>query len=423
MLPITNTVFKHNPLGKDVKIKIIEKEYSLDITKKMYDEFLIAGMKQEDFRPTKNPWKNQYIQTIGILSKIFTPLEQSRKMLQKQYIKDFRISNAWQKLYEILNVVPEIKNFIINSNKLYSAHIAEFPGSFIPSTRTFIEKNNPKLLENWDWIGTTLDPFNDADNNTALSDYYHLYRNNKDHWRFVDCTKQEDIEKLVSEFSEKTMSTNAEHEPFFDIVTGDIGIDVSRDWKNKEHELHLFDVGQLITAMAILRDGGYTILKLFNTHFEAGICMLRLACGLFEQVRIIKPYTSRLINEECYWVCSGFKRNEYLRYKEAIYEMLLHERNAFFANYRYICKPFFEKQVVEDNKEFLNILYYHNLGRSIRYYAYSKIIIGIYNKHLRDIEEDSTKTEIEIYQNIPETVKETGEFIINDWLKLCKIIN
>lgn len=420
MLPITNTVFKHNPL-KNAKVKILDgkDEYKLDISKKMFDEFLIAGMKQEDYRPTKNPERNIYIQSIGMISKIFTPLEHSRKMLQ-QILRDYRISNAWQKLYEILTIVPEITNLIKNSNKLYSAHIAEFPGSFIPSTRYFIEKNNPKLLDNWDWIGTTLDPFNDSDNNTALSDYYHLYRDNKDHWRFVDCTKEEDIEKLVDEFSKNTMSVNGDHEPFFDLVTGDIGIDVERSWKFKEHELHLFDVGQLITAMAILREGGYTILKLFNTHFEAGICMLRLACGLFETVRIMKPYTSRLINEECYWVCSGFKRSEYLKYKKSIYEMLLHERNSFFNDFRYICKPFLEKSVVEDNKEFLDTLYYHNLGRTIRYYTYSKIIIGVYNKHLKNNEDDQTKFEIEMQQRIPKEIKYSGEFIINDWLRLCK---
>ena len=76
------------------------------------------------------------------------------------------ITNAWLKIYEILNILNNRCN-----EKIKVFHICEAPGAFISACDYFFKCKKIK----YDWYAQSLVP----NNNDALDDHYGLIANNK----------------------------------------------------------------------------------------------------------------------------------------------------------------------------------------------------------------------------------------------------
>jgi 23S rRNA U2552 (ribose-2'-O)-methylase RlmE/FtsJ len=95
-----------------------------------------------------------------------------------------------------------------------------------------------------------------------------------------------------------------------DIVTADGGFDFSVDFNHQETMATQLILCEVFYALAIQKQGGSFILKIFDVFHKATVDILYILSYYYQQVSIIKPYTSRIANSEKYVVCQGFKIND-----------------------------------------------------------------------------------------------------------------
>jgi len=92
-----------------------------------------------------------------------------------------------------------------------------------------------------------------------------------------------------------------------DIVTADGGFDFSVDFNHQESMATQLVLCEVFYALAIQKPGGSFILKIFDVFHKATVDILYILSYYYNNVSIMKPYTSRIANSEKYVVCQGFK--------------------------------------------------------------------------------------------------------------------
>ena len=204
--------------------------------------------------------------------------------------KNYEISNAFLKMYELLITYP-----LINNNKLKSFHFCEAPGMFIIALNHFI--NTKTNITDWEWYGNTLTI---EESKTALNDNYNLIKNNKNKWLNGDI--RINIDKFKKQLNE------------VDLITSDCGIFVEPHEYNKyEEKISDIEFAQFFNLLNLLKKGGSGILKTFiPLELASNVCIIYFLTTVFEKVYISKPITSRPNNSEIYIVCinySGVEQN------------------------------------------------------------------------------------------------------------------
>lgn len=91
------------------------------------------------------------------------------------------------------------------------------------------------------------------------------------------------------------------------IITGDGGFDFSVDFNNQENMATQLILCEVYYALAMQKQGGTFILKIFDVFHKPTVDVLYLLCYYYNSVSIMKPHTSRIANSEKYVVCQGFK--------------------------------------------------------------------------------------------------------------------
>ena len=92
-----------------------------------------------------------------------------------------------------------------------------------------------------------------------------------------------------------------------DIVTADGGFDFSVDFNNQENIATQLILSEVFYALALQKQGGTFVLKIFDIFHKPTIDILYLLSYYYTNVTIMKPYTSRVANSEKYVICQGFK--------------------------------------------------------------------------------------------------------------------
>jgi 23S rRNA U2552 (ribose-2'-O)-methylase RlmE/FtsJ len=92
-----------------------------------------------------------------------------------------------------------------------------------------------------------------------------------------------------------------------EIITADGGFDFSVDFNNQETMATQLILCEVFYALAMQKQGGTFILKIFDVFHKATVDILYLLCYYYNNVSITKPHTSRIANSEKYIVCQGFK--------------------------------------------------------------------------------------------------------------------
>ena len=92
-----------------------------------------------------------------------------------------------------------------------------------------------------------------------------------------------------------------------EIITADGGFDFSVDFNNQENMATQLILCEVFYALAMQKQGGTFILKIFDVFHKPTVDILYLLCYYYTNVSIMKPHTSRIANSEKYVVCQGFK--------------------------------------------------------------------------------------------------------------------
>jgi 23S rRNA U2552 (ribose-2'-O)-methylase RlmE/FtsJ len=108
-----------------------------------------------------------------------------------------------------------------------------------------------------------------------------------------------------------------------EIITADGGFDFSVDFNNQETMATQLILCEVFYALAMQKQGGTFILKIFDVFHKATVDILYLLCYYYNNVSITKPHTSRIANSEKYIVCQGFKISNSAKIVEQVSSLFL----------------------------------------------------------------------------------------------------
>ena len=201
------------------------------------------------------------------------------------------LSRSFYKMIEIFNIFNLVE---FNQKSIKTFHLAEGPGGFIEAF-IFLRKN-----PNDTHYGMTL-----------ISDDINIpsWKKSK---QFLQKNSNIIIETGIDKTGDLMNKENLiyclnKYNNSMDIITGDGGFDFSLDFnKQEEHSINLI-FAQICFALAMQKENGSFILKVFDIFTCASIDLLYLLSLCYEKVYVMKPNTSRLANSEKYIICKYFK--------------------------------------------------------------------------------------------------------------------
>lgn len=148
-----------------------------------------------------------------------------------------------------------------------------------------------------------------------------------------------------------------------DLMTADGGFDFSCDFNNQETMVSRLLAAEMGFALALQKQGGHFILKVFDTFTKPTIDILCVLCNLYKEVFVSKPCTSRHANSERYIVCkcfrlktsdallphlrAMFKQLEEFPQNETIASILPLEHDSYFLNKIEECNAIIGQQQME----------------------------------------------------------------------------
>ena len=297
-----------------------------------------------------------------------------------KYINDFefidfiadtnnKYNRAYYKISEIL-----LNNPIIEKTNIKYLALAEAPGNFVRYIRNFIHNNNSEW-NNFDIITLLTHEELISQQNFIQEFEQNIFKPNDDYTG--DLTKSQNIDLYLQNSKSKA-----------DLITADGGINKKDDIDYKLEELlHLpLFLGEVITAILNQEVNGIFIMKIFNIIDINTINIIYLLSTFYENVNVIKPYTSRPHNSEKYIISSGFKgisESNFDTIKKNLYSML--DNINLLASNTY---PTYSKDPVP----------YFNIFDNFKYdESFNKLFID-FNKHI------ITKTQYFYLQTISDII-------------------
>jgi hypothetical protein len=249
---------------------------------------LYLNQAKEAIEPIQNKWDKfkRYTNPYEFIHTFIPGINQS-------VAKFNPLSRSFFKMHELLKTfnLPEY----LPNDSIKSYHIAEGPGGFIEALVYARNNINDK------YYGITL--INKE--NTAVPGWTKSKTFLKEHSNVI-------IETGIDGTGDITNPDNLKdcfnkHKGTADIITADGGFDFSLTYNQQETISHKLVFAEIAFAFAAQKKGGCFILKMFDIFTEPSIDILYLLCSYYDNVSIIKPFTSRYANSERYIVCRGFR--------------------------------------------------------------------------------------------------------------------
>lgn len=373
--------------NKKYKIKALEiiKNDLNTIKSKLDDEF-----NNKDF--VKN-WQN------------CDPFKNEKQIISKIIDLPY-ITNAWLKCYEIIEYYDLIPKTYLEFNNLNQTNTsdneikendfihfdnASFPGSFILSVFHYINTKTD-YGNKYIWYGSSLIQPNEL-NSKPLEDKFNLYKNYPNNWLM---NEKNNGDVLIEE---NQLEIRSKIGGLVNLYTSDLGFDVSNDYNEQEKIHSTANIGQILSGILTLKNGGCFITKQYTTFEPITISIMYLASTFFNEFYICKPKTSREANSETYLVGKGFKYDNNIINNPYIKEIF-----RYIKNPNYI--PFFD--AINYPNDYLNIII-----------KSSKILADIQkNKILADINRSKQGKE-EINKYIFTIQNEIEEWYIKNYVIPC----
>lgn len=205
------------------------------------------------------------------------------------------LSRSYYKLIEIINTLA----ITFPNEPIKSFHLAEGPGGFIEALIYYRQVNLNKEKDIYNGI-TLIDEKNDNIPGWKKSrDFLELNKN-------VNIIKGADNTGNILNIKNFYYCYSS-YKNSMDFITADGGFDYSSNFNKQEILSINLILAQVIYAIALQKQGGTFILKVFDIFTQATIDILYILSSLYEKCYIIKPNTSRNANSEKYIVCKFFK--------------------------------------------------------------------------------------------------------------------
>jgi 23S rRNA U2552 (ribose-2'-O)-methylase RlmE/FtsJ len=203
------------------------------------------------------------------------------------------ISRAYFKMFEILHKYEKELN-IKREEPMRISGLAEAPGGFIQCMINY--RNNEK------------------DDITGIS-----LKDSKDNK--IDWTLKNDVKIIYGDESKGHDGNlyNPEIINYYcdyykdnkaDLVTSDGGFLLNKNQENFKGQYHMnLFISEIYIALKILKEKGSFVIKVYELCFKSMTDILVILNMVFKKVDLVKPKTSREMNNEKYIVCLGNKEN------------------------------------------------------------------------------------------------------------------
>ena len=235
------------------------------------------------------------------------------------------LSRAFLKLWEIIvlfDLIPEKENFV-------SSHLAEGPGSFIQATILFrdLQENLKKIKSSKNDKYYAISLHSDNKHLLIEKEFINYYGKEKPkRLHIFETVSKEEVKRGGGVLSNGDLTQLRTINMFAGGVGGGVGGGVATDIKGfsedsdlvtadggfkwekenlQEQEAYKLIFSQIVTALKLNKKGGNFVLKIFDTYTTITLKYLELLKGLYKEVYITKPFTSRISNSEKYIVCKN----------------------------------------------------------------------------------------------------------------------
>lgn len=233
--------------------------------------------------------------------KFKSPFRSLRGILANQYHIPAP-SNAWLKCYEIIGYYDLIPK---NARTFTYFDNASFPGSFVLATNHYVHtRTNIRVFK---WMASS---YVDQIENITLGDDYGLYQKYPEKYPITEKNNGDVSDPDNCKYIAEQVIDKIGH---LDLYTSDLGMSPGDVINNKldadfdridTHQMP--NIGQIYCALLMLKPGGHMFIKCYHLIQSLNISMVALLCNFFEDVRIMKPKTSRIKNNEIYVLGMNF---------------------------------------------------------------------------------------------------------------------
>lgn len=237
-----------------------------------------------------------------------------------------RFSFGFQHFIHATKKKMQILDQFKNKKKVYhvldafNRHIDEYENTISSELSKYIKIDeseiNPDFLKYWE-ILHMFDLINDDSNfvSAHLSDGYlaqvvlnfrdkYFKNTNKDKYYVLAAYKNE----LTSDISDKTkrIKINEKTNDKMNLVTANLGYTEYGSYIQEQTSFKLL-IAQINKAINIQKKDGNFVLKFYENFTNMSLKIIAILKSLYEQVILIKPFTSKLSKSERYCVCLKFK--------------------------------------------------------------------------------------------------------------------
>jgi len=133
------------------------------------------------------------------------------------------------------------------------------------------------------------------------NDKFGMYSSFEEKWLTVPCdlTNTKSILAIKNKILKKWTDG-------VDLYTSDGGMDVSANYNAQEDIVTKMVFGQILTGLLVLRKRGNMVTRQFTCFEKFSRHLIYLLKSTFDDVKLIKPQTSKSNNSEIYLVCKGY---------------------------------------------------------------------------------------------------------------------
>lgn len=205
--------------------------------------------------------------------------------------------------YKMIEIHATFFNAMHEPASMKSFHLAEGPGGFIEAMIHIRSKHSPPPMDEQPDVHygmTLLNQDTSCPGWKKSKGFLEMNRN-----RVCIETGADGTGNIIS--AANFNHCVSKYQNSCDLITADGGFDFSCDFNNQETMVVRLLIAELGFALALQKQGGHFILKLFDTFTKPTIDVIYVLCNFYRDVFVSKPCTSRYANSERYLVCKHFK--------------------------------------------------------------------------------------------------------------------
>jgi 23S rRNA U2552 (ribose-2'-O)-methylase RlmE/FtsJ len=256
--------------------------YKSNKSRELYEKLKLLKDRIEPYH-NQSKW-DDYKKRCNPFEYVYSPASFNIKSVARYH----PISRSFFKLWEILC------DFNQNNRESWNiATLAEGPGGFMDCLSCYRNNKNDNIY------GITLKP-----TNNDIPTWKKIEKRKKN----VKYYKNFHIHYGNLYYAEETRDYRQcfQHNKA-DLITADGGFDYSTDFNHQEQQSYRMIFSEMIMALSIQKINGCFIIKIFDVLTEFTQKIIYILTIYYEDVYIIKPYTSRSANSEKYIYCSKFR--------------------------------------------------------------------------------------------------------------------